>query len=81
MRRFFRLLFKLGLLAAIGVGVALVVKKLTAPPLPSDELEPWPPLSPEPIITEPGTVVDDLSPESANGSAAATSEESSTSSN
>jgi len=96
MRRFFRLLFKLGLLAAIGVGVALAVKKLTAPPLPTDELEPWPPLSPEPgtsepgtsepstnepVITEPGTVVDDRSPESANGSSGTTAEESSSSSN
>lgn len=88
MRRFFRLIFKLGLLAAIGVGVALAVKKLTAPPPLPDELEPWPPINPEPpstdladtSVTEPGTAVDDLTPESANGSTS-DSEETSASSN
>ncbi len=88
MRRFFRLVFKLGLLAAIGVGVALAVKKLTAPPPLPDELEPWPPINTDPApsesvdtaITEPGTAVDDLTPESANGSAS-DSEETPASSN
>ncbi len=84
MRRFFRVVFKLGLLAGIGVGVAVAVKKLTAPPPLPDELEPWPPLSPEPAeapITEPGTSVDDLTPESTNGSASTESEDASASSN
>jgi hypothetical protein len=80
MRRFFRLIFKLGLLAAIGVGVALAVKKLTAPPATPDDLEPWPPINPEPAITEPGTSVDDLTPGSTNGTSGS-SEESSASSN
>lgn len=48
MRRVLRISLKLGLIAAIGIGIAVVVKKLTAPP--SDTaapLEPWPPLSTE----------------------------------
>jgi hypothetical protein len=41
LRRLLRLTFKLGLIALIGFGIAVVVKKLTAPadtPLP---IEPW----------------------------------------
>jgi hypothetical protein len=45
-RRVFRLTIRLGLIAAVGVGIAIVVKKLTTPPeSPSTaDLEPWPPL-------------------------------------
>lgn len=47
-KRLFRVVFRLAVIAAIGYGIAMVVKKLTAPaeaPLP---VEPWPPLAPEP---------------------------------
>jgi hypothetical protein len=47
-KRLFRVVFRLALIAAIGYGIAVAVKKLTAPadgPLP---IEPWPPLAPEP---------------------------------
>jgi len=47
-KRLFRVVFRLAVIAAIGYGIAMVVKKLTAPaeaPLPVD---PWPPLAPEP---------------------------------
>jgi hypothetical protein len=44
-RRLFRFTFKLGAIVAVGVGIAVVVKKLTAPPEDSSaSLEPWPPL-------------------------------------
>jgi hypothetical protein len=44
-RRLIRLTFKLAVIAAIGYGLAVVVKKLTAPPDgTSAPLEPWPPL-------------------------------------
>lgn len=43
-RRVLRVTIKLGLIAAVGVGIAVVVKKLTAPPADSSSLEPWPPL-------------------------------------
>lgn len=44
-RRLFRVTLKLGMLAAIGIGVAVVVKRLTTPPAePAVPLEPWPPL-------------------------------------
>jgi hypothetical protein len=55
-RRVLRISFKLGLIAAIGVGIAVVVKKLTAPPADSTPLEPWPPLSTE---TTTGTGADE----------------------
>jgi hypothetical protein len=46
MRRVLRLSVRIGVIAAIGVGIAVVVKKLTAPPADtSSSLEPWPPLS------------------------------------
>lgn len=48
-RRLFRLIVKLGIIAGVGIGIALVVKKLTAAPEPPAPLEPWPPLDPEPI--------------------------------
>lgn len=47
-KRLFRVVFRLTLIAAVGYGIAVAVKKLTAPadgPLP---IEPWPPLAPEP---------------------------------
>jgi hypothetical protein len=77
MAQFFRTILKLGLLAAIGIGVALAVKKLTAPPPLPDELEPWPPLPPDPIV--PSSVAESA-PESSNGSTTE-SEASSASSN
>jgi hypothetical protein len=47
-RRLIRLTFKLAVIAAIGYGIAVVVKKLTAPPDgTSAPLEPWPPLDSE----------------------------------
>ena len=49
MKRLFRLLFKLGVLAAIGFGIAMAIKKLTATPEMAEmPLEPWPPLEPNP---------------------------------
>jgi hypothetical protein len=47
-RRLIRLTLKLAVIAAIGYGIAVVVKKLTAPPDgTSAPLEPWPPLESE----------------------------------
>jgi hypothetical protein len=44
-RRVLRLTVKLGIIAAVGIGIAVVVKKLTAAPADSSgSLEPWPPL-------------------------------------
>lgn len=46
MRRVLRVSIRIGVIAAIGIGIAVVVKKLTAPPADtSSSLEPWPPLS------------------------------------
>jgi hypothetical protein len=54
-RRLLRLTFKLAVIAAIGYGIAVVVKKLTAPPDgTSAPLEPWPPLDEE-RLAETGT--------------------------
>jgi hypothetical protein len=47
-RKFFRLTFKLTLIAGIGFGIAVVVKKLTAPADTPVPLEPWPPLQADP---------------------------------
>ncbi len=68
MKRFFRLLFKLGILAAIGFGIAMAVKKLTAAPEMADTpLEPWPPLDSNPspsadngTAPEPEVVVEEI---------------------
>jgi len=46
-RRLFRVTFKLGMIAAIGFGIAVVVRKLTAPADNAPPIEPWPPLTPE----------------------------------
>lgn len=43
-QRFFRVTFKLGLIAAVGFGIAMVVKRLTAPADTAVPIEPWPPL-------------------------------------
>jgi hypothetical protein len=43
-KRLLRVTIKLGLIAAIGFGVAVVVRKLTAPADSPAGLEPWPPL-------------------------------------
>jgi len=54
MRRVLRITFKIGVIAAIGVGIAVVVKKLTAPPEDTtSSLEPWPPLSTDTPATSP----------------------------
>ena len=52
-RRLFRLTFKLTLIAAIGFGIAVVVKKLTAPADTPVPLEPWPPLQTDPAAAKP----------------------------
>jgi hypothetical protein len=47
--RLLRLTIRLGVIAGIGVGIALVVKKLTQTPSgPPAQLEPWPPLPQDP---------------------------------
>jgi hypothetical protein len=46
-RRLFRVTLKLGLIALVGVGIAVVVKKMTAPADTAAPIEPWPPLPPE----------------------------------
>ena len=77
-RRVARITFKLGLIAAVAVGVAVVVKKLTAPPPAPASLEPWPPLATEaPAPTESVST----GAEGSNGEAATTSEETAPSSN
>lgn len=43
-RRLLRVTFKLTLIAAVGYGIAMVVKKLTAPADTGMPMEPWPPL-------------------------------------
>ena len=43
-RRLLRVTVKLGIIAAIGFGIAVVVKKLTAPAEAPYSPEPWPPL-------------------------------------
>ena len=43
-KRLLRVTVKLGLIAAIGFGVAVVVRKLTAPAASPSAPEPWPPL-------------------------------------
>jgi hypothetical protein len=54
-KRLLRLTFKLAIIAAIGYGIAVVVKRLTAPPDgTSAPLEPWPPLDSE-RFSETGT--------------------------
>jgi hypothetical protein len=40
----FRVTFKLTLIAAVGYGIAMAVKKLTAPADTGVPIEPWPPL-------------------------------------
>jgi hypothetical protein len=76
-RRVARITFKLGIIAAVAVGVAVVVKKLTAPPPPPASLEPWPPLAGDTPATEPTST----GAEGSNGEAATTSEETAPSSN
>jgi hypothetical protein len=73
-RRVFRLTVKLGIIVGVGVGVALVVKKLTAPPVDtSASLAPWPSLETdasapaEPVtvsVTDQGGSNGDSAPES-----------------
>ena len=61
-KRFFRVTFKLGLIAAVGFGIAVVVKKLTAPADTAVPIEPWPPLpsqSPTPTNTNGDTATDE----------------------
>jgi hypothetical protein len=76
-RRVARITFKLGIIAAVAVGVAVVVKKLTAPPPPPASLEPWPPLAGD----TPATESTSTGAEGSNGEAATTSEETAPSSN
>lgn len=66
-RRVLRLTVKLGVIAAIGVGIAMVVKKFTqTPDLPAAPLEPWPPLATDDAAS---TATD--SADAGNGSSAA----------
>ena len=61
-KRLFRVMFKLGLIAAIGFGIAVVVKRLTAPADTAVPIEPWPPLpsqSPTPTHTNGETAADE----------------------
>jgi hypothetical protein len=53
-KRFFRVTFKLGLIAAVGFGIAVVVKKLTAPADTAVPIEPWPPLPTQTASPGPG---------------------------
>lgn len=72
-RKVFRITFKLGLIAAVGVGIAVVVKKLTAPPEAPASLEPWPPLStetPAGSASEQSLSTSEVSAEATNGEAA-----------
>lgn len=46
-KRLSRVVFRLALIAAIGYGIAVVVKKLTAPADDSAPIDPWPPLAPD----------------------------------
>ncbi|WP_334143401.1 hypothetical protein [Rhabdothermincola sp.] len=72
-RRVFRITFKLGLIAAVGVGIAVVVKKLTAPPEVPASLEPWPPLStetPAGASSEQSLSTSEVGAEATNGEAA-----------
>jgi hypothetical protein len=72
-RKFFRLTFKLALIAAIGFGIAVVVKKLTAPADTAVPLEPWPPLSTDPTASASAASSDATAssgPDGANGAAA-----------
>jgi hypothetical protein len=62
-RRLFRVTFKLGVIAAVGFGIAVVVKRLTAPADTSAPIEPWPPLPAEKAV-----------PTNTNGDAATTDE-------
>ncbi|MEJ5255216.1 MAG: hypothetical protein WHS89_07705 [Acidimicrobiales bacterium] len=73
-RRVFRITLKLGLIAAVGVGIAMVIKKLTTPPEAPASLEPWPPLSTETTASpadQPNTEsAEQAAVESSNGEAA-----------
>jgi hypothetical protein len=70
-RRVFRLTVKLGVIAAVGVGIAVAVKKLTAPPVDtSASLEPWPPLRTEPTTPAEPVTVSVAGDESSNGNSA-----------
>lgn len=72
-RRLFRLTFKLTLIAAIGFGIAVVVKKLTAPADTPVPLEPWPPLQTDPSVGASAAADATASapgPDSTNGEAA-----------
>jgi hypothetical protein len=82
-RRVFRITFKLGVIAAIGVGIAVVVKKLTAPPEIPASLEPWPPLSTESPVTSAAPAADEAVPvvETSNGEATGATEQAAPSSN
>lgn len=84
-RRVFRITFKVGLIAAVGVGIAMVVKKLTAPPEVPASLEPWPPLSTETPAGSAGEQsaepAEQAAVESSNGEAASAVEETAPSSN
>jgi hypothetical protein len=68
-RRVFRVTLKLGIIAAVGVGIAIVVKRLTTPPEVAFERpdSPWPSVSVPSQPAEP--VADDTSAD--NGSIAA----------
>ena len=62
-RRLFRVTLKLGLIALVGFGIAVVVKKLTAPADTAAPIEPWPPLpsDPTPPTNTNGETADDES--------------------
>jgi hypothetical protein len=80
-RRLFRVTFKLALIAAIGFGIAVVVKKLTAPADTPVPLEPWPPLPTDPsTASAPAgaaeTTEASAAPDSTNGETAPGADES-----
>jgi hypothetical protein len=65
-RRLLRVTVKLGIIAAVGFGIAVVVKKLTAPAESPYSPEPWPPLQAERAEEAADTVASTVG-ESSNG--------------